>query len=163
MPFPRFARGLGGGVDWTENANMGGRTASEGFAPHVMVCLVWSGGTASIGQDVLLPLLLLTIFIYSFQPRHLPTARITPTSSYFPFLSSLSSSATAPLPSPLKPLIPLLWELARLLSIVPAVFGTLYNLYYVFFPPRNSVWWRVDFFVSALWVSPPSIGICGIT
>ncbi|TCD70389.1 hypothetical protein EIP91_003743 [Steccherinum ochraceum] len=86
-------------------------------------------------------------------PRHLPTARINPSASSLPFLSSLSSSAQAPVPSPLKPYLPLLWELSRLLSIVPAVFGTMYNLYHVFFPPGDSFWWRVEYFVSALWVS----------
>ncbi|KAJ7235092.1 N-glycosylation protein-domain-containing protein, partial [Mycena haematopus] len=49
-------------------------------------------------------------------------------------------------------LTPLLFEFSRLLSIVPAVSGTLYNLYFMYHPPsgpRAPV--RIDFFVSALW------------
>ncbi|KAH8105232.1 N-glycosylation protein-domain-containing protein [Cristinia sonorae] len=83
-------------------------------------------------------------------PRGPPTARIGSSSS-LPFLSSISSTATAPVPSPLKPFIPLLWELSRLLSIVPAVIGTLYNLYHVLYPPTDSFWLRLDYFISALW------------
>lgn len=45
----------------------------------------------------------------------------------------------------------LLFEFARLLSIVPAVFGTLYNLYYVLWPPEGLLWWRIEYVVAALW------------
>ncbi|OBZ73184.1 hypothetical protein A0H81_06892 [Grifola frondosa] len=73
-------------------------------------------------------------------PRNLPTARITP--------SSLSYLA---LPAAAAAVIPFLFEFSRLLSIVPAVFGTLWNLYHVFRPPDDSIRWRVEFFISALW------------
>ncbi|KAF7328847.1 hypothetical protein MVEN_02514200 [Mycena venus] len=75
------------------------------------------------------------------EPRHLPTSRIIP--------------ASAPLvpPSTLEQrLTPLLFEISRLLSIVPAVFGTLYNLYFIYHPPSGPrAPERIDFFVSALW------------
>ncbi|KAJ7471975.1 N-glycosylation protein-domain-containing protein [Mycena latifolia] len=74
-------------------------------------------------------------------PRHLPTSRIIP--------------ASAPLvpPSTLEQrLTPLLFEFSRLLAVVPAIFGTLYNLYFVYHPPSGPrAPERIDFFVSALW------------
>ncbi|KAJ6524433.1 N-glycosylation protein-domain-containing protein [Mycena vulgaris] len=74
-------------------------------------------------------------------PRHLPTSRIIP--------------ASAPLvpPSTLEQrLTPLLFEFSRLLAVVPAIFGTLYNLYLVYNPPSGPrAPERIDFFVSALW------------
>ncbi|KAJ7688968.1 N-glycosylation protein-domain-containing protein [Mycena rosella] len=74
-------------------------------------------------------------------PRHLPTSRIIP--------------ASAPLvpPSTLQQrLTPLLFEFSRLLAVVPAIFGTLYNLYLVSHPPSGPrAPERIDFFVSALW------------
>ena len=49
-------------------------------------------------------------------------------------------------------LVPILFQLFRLLAIVPAVFGTLWNLYRVFRPPDGLDEWRVDYAVSVLWV-----------
>ncbi|KAH9847112.1 N-glycosylation protein-domain-containing protein [Lenzites betulinus] len=74
-------------------------------------------------------------------PRNLPTARIRP--------SSLSRHLT--LPSSTAWLVQLLFQLFRLLSIVPAVFGTLWNIYRVCIPPDGNDAWRVDYLVSALW------------
>ncbi|KDR72822.1 hypothetical protein GALMADRAFT_212843 [Galerina marginata CBS 339.88] len=79
--------------------------------------------------------------------RHLPTARIIP-----------SSGPLVP-PNTLERLTPLLFEFCRLLSIVPAIFGTLYNLYHIYRPPTydNTIPntrpppERVDYFISALW------------
>ncbi|CAL1702625.1 unnamed protein product [Somion occarium] len=87
-------------------------------------------------------------------PRHLPTARITSssTSNSSTFLSTLTTDASAILPSPPRSLIPILFELSRLLSIVPAVFGTLYNIYHIVRPPDRGNWTRAEYFVSALWV-----------
>ncbi|CAL1702624.1 unnamed protein product [Somion occarium] len=86
-------------------------------------------------------------------PRHLPTARITSssTSNSSTFLSTLTTDASAILPSPPRSLIPILFELSRLLSIVPAVFGTLYNIYHIVRPPDRGNWTRAEYFVSALW------------
>ncbi|KAI0755691.1 N-glycosylation protein-domain-containing protein [Fomes fomentarius] len=74
-------------------------------------------------------------------PRNLPTARIT--------RSSLSTQT--PLPPSTAWIVPLLFQLFRLLAIVPAVFGTLWNLYRVFRPPDERAEWRVDYSVSVLW------------
>ncbi|KAI0710927.1 N-glycosylation protein-domain-containing protein [Earliella scabrosa] len=74
-------------------------------------------------------------------PRNLPTARIT--------RSSLSRHVT--LPPSTAWLVPILFQLFRLLAIVPAVFGTLWNLYRVFRPPDGLDEWRVDYAVSVLW------------
>ncbi|KZV60248.1 hypothetical protein PENSPDRAFT_659675 [Peniophora sp. CONT] len=74
--------------------------------------------------------------------RRLPTARLTPPSG------PLVSSST---------LITFAFEASRLLSIVPAVFGVLYNLYFaLYLPPSSSNSGlprlsRVDYAVSALW------------
>ncbi|KAF8198381.1 N-glycosylation protein-domain-containing protein [Mycena galopus ATCC 62051] len=76
-----------------------------------------------------------------FQPRHLPTSRIIPVSAPLVPPSTLEQRIT-----------PLLFEFSRLLSIVPAVFGTLYNLYFTYHPPSGPrAPERIDFFVSALW------------
>lgn len=82
------------------------------------------------------------------QSRHLPTASIVP-----------SSGPIVPPTSFERGLTPLLFEFARFLSIIPAVFGTLYNAYHVLYPPSadgapRPPPQRVDFFVSALWVRP---------
>ncbi|KAF8804173.1 hypothetical protein BYT27DRAFT_7214247 [Phlegmacium glaucopus] len=78
--------------------------------------------------------------------RHLPTSRII--------------RASGPLvpPNPLQQqLTPLLFEFSRLLSVVPAIFGTIYNLYHVYRPPTYNTNnnrpppERVDYFISALW------------
>jgi len=83
--------------------------------------------------------------------RHLPTARF------------ISPSDSSPLPQ--HKLIPLLFEFSRLLSIVPAFFGTIWNLYWLIWLPTaidtvsDSGGWggrktppeRADFFVAALW------------
>ncbi|KAA1470888.1 hypothetical protein DENSPDRAFT_756240, partial [Dentipellis sp. KUC8613] len=72
--------------------------------------------------------------------RHLPTARIVP--------------ASGPLvpPNTMEQLLtPFLFEASRLLSIVPAVFGTLFNVYHVWHPPADNKNTRIDYFVSALW------------
>ena len=77
------------------------------------------------------------------QSRRLPTARLTPPSG--PLL-------------PQSTLISFVFEASRLLSIVPAVLGVLYNLYFVLYPPTPSSsgvlprLTRVDYAVSALWV-----------
>ncbi|KAJ8469934.1 hypothetical protein ONZ51_g8659 [Trametes cubensis] len=76
-------------------------------------------------------------------PRNLPTARIRP--------SSLSQQVL--LPSSTAWLVQFLFQLFRLLAIVPAVFGTLWNVYHIFMPPDGDDAWRVEYFVSALWVS----------
>ena len=83
----------------------------------------------------------------SNKSRHLPTSRIIP-----------ASGPIVP-PSPLQQqLTPLLFEFSRLLSIVPAIFGTIYNLYHVYQPPTYYAHnyrpppERVDYFISALWV-----------
>ncbi|KAF8183631.1 N-glycosylation protein-domain-containing protein [Pholiota molesta] len=79
--------------------------------------------------------------------RHLPTARIV-----------ASSGPIVPPTTLAQQLTPLLFEFARLLSIVPAVFGTLYNLYHIYNPPPYTVIpntrpppQRIDYFISALW------------
>ncbi|KAF4622586.1 hypothetical protein D9613_009238 [Agrocybe pediades] len=78
--------------------------------------------------------------------RHLPTARII-----------LSSGPLIP-PNTLEARItPLLFEFSRLLSIVPAIFGTMYNLYHIWRPPSPIAGStrqppeRLDYFVSAIW------------
>ncbi|KAF5376489.1 hypothetical protein D9615_008648 [Tricholomella constricta] len=78
-------------------------------------------------------------------PKHLPTARIIP-----------SSGPLVPPGDLQQRLTPLLFEFSRLLSIVPAIFGTLYNLYHIYQPPPprldgRSTPERVDFAISALW------------
>lgn len=47
---------------------------------------------------------------------------------------------------------PLLFEASRLLSIVPAVFGVLYNLFNAWYAPINGKVAPIDYVVSALWV-----------
>ena len=49
-------------------------------------------------------------------------------------------------------LAPLLFESCRLLAVVPAVFGTFWNLYRVLVPPDNTWRWRVDYIVCIIWV-----------
>ena len=49
-------------------------------------------------------------------------------------------------------LAPLLFESCRLLAVVPAVFGTFWNLYRVLVPPENTWRWRVDYIVCIVWV-----------
>ncbi|KAJ3508318.1 hypothetical protein NLJ89_g5825 [Agrocybe chaxingu] len=56
--------------------------------------------------------------------RHLPTARIIPSSG--PLIPPHTLQQT---------LTPFLFEFARFLSVVPAIFGTLYNLYHIYAPP----------------------------
>ncbi|KAG6906748.1 hypothetical protein DXG01_012278 [Tephrocybe rancida] len=74
-------------------------------------------------------------------PRHLPTARIIPASDPLVPPNNLQQQLT-----------PFLFEFSRLLSIVPAVFGTLYHFYHVYRPPTSPrAPERVDFAVSALW------------
>ncbi|KII84821.1 hypothetical protein PLICRDRAFT_117249 [Plicaturopsis crispa FD-325 SS-3] len=85
-------------------------------------------------------------------PRHLPTARIIPPSAPLVPPNTLQERLT-----------PLLFESSRLLSVVPAVFGTLYNIYHVYNPPIppsphssssaacSSTPHRIDYLVSALW------------
>ena len=75
------------------------------------------------------------------QPRHLPTARIVPVSGPLVPPNSLEQVIT-----------PLLFEASRLLSIVPAVFGVLYNLFNVWHAPKNGKIVPIDYVVSALWV-----------
>ncbi|KAJ7747611.1 N-glycosylation protein-domain-containing protein [Mycena maculata] len=74
-------------------------------------------------------------------PRHLPTSRILPASAPIVPPSTLEQRLT-----------PLLFEFSRLLAVVPAIFGTLYNLYHMSHPPAGPrAPERIDFFVSALW------------
>ncbi len=47
---------------------------------------------------------------------------------------------------------PLLFDASRLLSIVPAVFGVLYNLFNAWSVPINGKIAPIDYIVSALWV-----------
>ncbi|GJE95963.1 N-glycosylation protein-domain-containing protein [Phanerochaete sordida] len=46
---------------------------------------------------------------------------------------------------------PLLFEFSRLLSIVPAVFGTLWNVYHTIQPPHESWCWAAEYAVCVLW------------
>lgn len=58
--------------------------------------------------------------------------------------------------------------MSRLLSIVPAMFGMVYNFYFVWRPPGSGEmwgregkgWWRVEYFVCVLWVSLLSLLSC---
>lgn len=84
------------------------------------------------------------------QTRNLPTSRVVP--------------ASGPLIPPhtlQQRLTPVLFEASRLLSVVPAVFGALYNVYHVVYPPAEGRVRRVDYFVSLVWVrfprSPPAL------
>ncbi|KAI0773191.1 N-glycosylation protein-domain-containing protein [Trametes elegans] len=74
-------------------------------------------------------------------PRNLPTTRIRP--------SSLSRQLM--LPSSSAWFVQFLFQLFRLLAIVPAVFGTLWNVYHIYRPPDGDDAWRVEYFVSSLW------------
>ena len=77
------------------------------------------------------------------QPTRLPIARKIP--EHPPLI-----------PLPLDTLVPYLFEFFRLLSIVPAVAGTLYNIHNVVHPPSaisNVQLTAIDYFISALWVS----------
>ncbi|KAF8334348.1 N-glycosylation protein-domain-containing protein [Amanita rubescens] len=83
-------------------------------------------------------------------PRgRLPTARIV-----------RSSGPLIPPNNLQQQLTPLLFEFSRLLSIVPAIVGTIYNLYHVLYPPHHQATSsnstrnppeRIDYFVSTLW------------
>ncbi|KIY49608.1 hypothetical protein FISHEDRAFT_40842 [Fistulina hepatica ATCC 64428] len=78
----------------------------------------------------------------SLSPRRLPTARIIAPSEPLVPPNNLQRSLT-----------PLLFEVSRLASIVPAFVGTMYNLHHLRNPPE----WprapeRIDYFVAALWV-----------
>ena len=55
-------------------------------------------------------------------------------------------------PNTLEQVTPVLFQASRLLSIVPAVFGVLYNLYHAFYAPINPKITPIDYAVSALWV-----------
>lgn len=46
---------------------------------------------------------------------------------------------------------PLLFEFSRLLSIVPAVFGTLWNTYHTIRPPHLDWCWSAEYAVCVLW------------
>ena len=82
---------------------------------------------------------ILTHFIT--QPRQLPTARIVPVSGPLVPPNTLEQAIT-----------PLLFEASRLLSIVPAVVGVLYNLIKAWHAPVNGKNVPIDYVVSALWV-----------
>ena len=63
--------------------------------------------------------------------------------------------ASGPLvpPNTLEQVItPLLFEASRLLSIVPAIFGVLYNLFNAWYMSINGQIAPIDYVVSALWV-----------
>ena len=72
---------------------------------------------------------------------------------------------TIPIPSQLShsqrhafiSLAPLLFEFSRLLSVVPAIFGTLWNLYYMYRPPRGGWGWSAEYAVCVMWVSDHEI------
>ncbi len=49
-------------------------------------------------------------------------------------------------------LAPLLFESCRLLAVVPAVFGTFWNLYRALMPLEDGWRWRVDYVVCIIWV-----------
>lgn len=91
-------------------------------------------------------------------PRNLPTARLTASVS-LSNLSPLSESMTIPISSSshsCKPrtslaLGPILFEFSRLLSIVPAIFGTLWNLYHTARPPNDEWTWSIEYAVCVLW------------
>ncbi|KZT66940.1 hypothetical protein DAEQUDRAFT_674124 [Daedalea quercina L-15889] len=80
----------------------------------------------------------------SDSPRNLPTARITR-----PALPTFTPFSCPPW------VFAFLFIFSRLLSIVPAVVGTLWNIYHLIWPPSgpgpSTLSWRVDFFVSILW------------
>jgi hypothetical protein len=78
---------------------------------------------------------------FHLQPRHLPTARIVPVSGPLVPPNTLEQVIT-----------PLLFEASRLLSIVPAIFGVLYNLFHAWHAPINGKIVPIDYVVSALWV-----------
>jgi hypothetical protein len=77
----------------------------------------------------------------------LPTSRIIPSSGPLVPPNTLQQSLT-----------PLLFEFSRLLSIVPAIVGMLYNIFRIHHPPEPVLDGRrrppeqVDYLVSALWV-----------
>ncbi|KAF7305508.1 hypothetical protein HMN09_00803700 [Mycena chlorophos] len=74
-------------------------------------------------------------------PCHLPTSRKRPAPTRLVPPTNLEQSLT-----------PLLFELSRLLAIVPALIGTLYNIYMFYNPPDTPrAPERVDYLVSALW------------
>ncbi|EPS94672.1 hypothetical protein FOMPIDRAFT_1133944 [Fomitopsis schrenkii] len=82
----------------------------------------------------------------SDSPRSLPTARLT------------RPALTASVPFSFPPWVfASLFVFSRLLSIVPAVVGTLWNVYNLLWPPTDpgpsSLSWRVDYFVSILWLT----------
>ncbi|KAF5319465.1 hypothetical protein D9619_008773 [Psilocybe cf. subviscida] len=85
-----------------------------------------------------------SILILVIFSRHLPTARIVPSSGPIVPPSTFAERVT-----------PFLFEFSRLLSIVPAIFGTMYNIYYILYPPTASNTRpppeRIDYFLSALW------------
>ncbi|KAI1789076.1 N-glycosylation protein-domain-containing protein [Ganoderma leucocontextum] len=105
-----------------------GRSFDEGWSRPITTApgALCAGETETEGED---------------SPRNLPTTRIT--------RSSLSQELT--LPPQTAWLVPILFQLFRLLAVVPAVFGTLWNLSYVIWPPDGLAEWRVDFAVSVLW------------
>jgi len=74
------------------------------------------------------------------QLRQLPTARIIP-----------SSGPLIPPTTMQQRLTPLLFSFSRWLSIVPAFFGTLYNIFCAVSSPQQAGH-KIDFIVSILWV-----------
>jgi hypothetical protein len=75
------------------------------------------------------------------QLRQLPTARIIP-----------SSGPLIPPTTLQQRLTPFLFAFSRWLSIVPAFFGTLYNIFRAVSSPPKPAGHRIDFIVSILWV-----------
>lgn len=69
--------------------------------------------------------------------RHLPTSRILPSSGPLIPPNTLQQSLT-----------PFLFEFSRWLSIVPALLGTVYNVFCFYSPPYAS---REDFAIATLW------------
>ncbi|KAF9039328.1 hypothetical protein BJ165DRAFT_1416599 [Panaeolus papilionaceus] len=89
--------------------------------------------------------------------RHLPTARKIPSSAPLVPPNTLQQRFT-----------PLLFEFSRLLSIVPALIGTIYYLYFLYHPPEKGINWddpirpppeRIDYFVTVLWCLALTTGL----
>ncbi|EJD00286.1 uncharacterized protein FOMMEDRAFT_158955 [Fomitiporia mediterranea MF3/22] len=83
-------------------------------------------------------------FVIRVQPQRLPTSRNVTSRPVVPLLIDF--------------LVPFLFQVTRFLSVIPATFGTLYNLYHVVYPPSPPSSGGVavglsgiDFVICALW------------
>ena len=140
-------------------------SSSGGYDRPRMICTARGAQCAGeteteIDEPVRFSSLTLTLFlthIFLFKPKHLPTTRIVPHSGPLIPLNTLQQRLT-----------PVLFEFSRLLSIVPALFGTLYNIYHIFRPPASRSEGRsppecVDYAVSAIWVRYASFLLLRLT